>query len=105
VRAEAPAGLRWYSHSCRLPVAGVALLVVTVIVLGDGAWWKVLLVPVAALAFYAADRFPPSVQCHNHEFDGRDLTVACDVADISLCANRVCCDESVERREGADDEG
>jgi hypothetical protein len=36
------------------------VLIVAAILIGYDVWWAVLLVPVAALAFYASYRFPSS---------------------------------------------
>jgi hypothetical protein len=38
------------------------VLIVAAILIGYDVWWAVLLVPVAALAFYASYRFPRAVR-------------------------------------------
>jgi uncharacterized membrane protein len=43
-------------------VAGVSLLIVAAILISYDVWWGVLLVPVAALAFYASYRLPRAIR-------------------------------------------
>ncbi len=50
-------------------VAGVSLLVVSAILIGYDVWWGALLVPVAALAFYAVYRFPQAIRATANSTD------------------------------------
>jgi hypothetical protein len=47
------------------------LLIVSVILIGYDVWWGVLLVPVAALAFYAAYRFPQAIRATANPTNGK----------------------------------
>ncbi len=59
-------------------VGGVSLLIVATILTGYDVWWGVLLVPVAAVAFYAAYRFPRAIP-RKDEVDQRAVTALAPV--------------------------
>jgi uncharacterized protein (DUF58 family) len=52
---------------------GVWLLILTAIVYGygRGGWWGALLVPAAALLFYAAYRFPRAISARTNSTDAK----------------------------------
>jgi hypothetical protein len=50
---------------------GVSLLIVAAILIGYDVWWGVLLVPVAALSFYAAYRFPRAISARMNSTDAK----------------------------------
>jgi hypothetical protein len=50
---------------------GVSLLIVAVILLGYDAWWGLLLVPVAAVCFYAAYRNPQAIRATTKPTDAK----------------------------------
>ncbi len=50
---------------------GVTLLIVSIILLGYDVWWGVLLVPVAALALYAAYRNPRAIRATTNSTDAK----------------------------------
>jgi hypothetical protein len=51
--------------------AGVSLLIVAAILIGYDVWWGALLVPVAAVAFYAAYRFPRAIRARTKSTDAK----------------------------------
>ena len=58
--------------SAQIRIGGdVSLLIVAAILIGYDVWWGVLLVPVAALFFYAAYRFPRAIRARTNSTDAR----------------------------------
>jgi hypothetical protein len=50
---------------------GVALLIIAAILLGYDLWWGMLLLPVAALLFYSACRFPRAIRATTVSTDAK----------------------------------
>ena len=56
----------------RIRIAGgISLLIVVAVLIGYDVWWGVLLVPVAAVSFYAAYRFPRAIGATANSTDAK----------------------------------